>query len=58
MAEKDIKTHDAVNSLLGCWAILLFQKPVCLVCFYFTAVREWKRVSELSKGDEKQSRKR
>ena len=58
MADEDIRTHDAMNSLLGYWGILLFQKPLCLVCLYFTAIREWKSVSELTKGDEKQSSKR
>ena len=48
MAEEDIdiKTHDAMNSLLGSWGRLLFHKPVCLVCLYFTAICEWKSVSE------------
>ena len=48
MVEEDIKTHDAMNSLLGFWGRLLFHKPVCLVCLYFTAICEWKSVSELT----------
>ena len=36
MAEEDIKTHDAMNSLLGSWGRLLFYKPVSSV---FTLLR-------------------
>ena len=48
MADEDIRTHDAMNSLLGSWGILLFHKPVCLGCLYFTAICVWRSVSELT----------
>ena len=48
MADEDIRTHDAMNSLLGSWGILLFHKPVCLGCLYFTAICVWKSDSELT----------
>ena len=50
MAEEDIKTHDAMNSLLGSSGRLLFQELTRLSrrSSFFTVIYEWKSVSELT----------